>query len=282
MVMLAQQTATRRKFGGYKGEKPKIVREVKVEENQAVRQIVQAFQNYHPNYPLGAKDEALYEEVAELVRDIDYSATDVTKFSIMLKEFEEKEYFTTIAGYFLSALINSGNETDYRIEAGNLPEIDYLGTFNTKNITVIGNVGDNLGQGMRGGSIVVFGDTYGDLGHSLEQGEIVVKGHVAGNIGPGMKGGRITIEGNAGDMIGGAMEGGEIIILGGAGDDVGCYHCIKEIARVWDFERISPETHLIQPMKGGKIVVEGNIGRRPGLFAEGGQIIHKGKIIFDK
>jgi len=278
----------RRKFGGYKGEEPKIVRQAKVEENQALRQMAEAFQKFnHDRY----KNDAGYEKALQLVKGMDYTSADVTKFSILLADFQNEENFKEKAGLFLSALINHGTEQDYLVHVRLLDEIQYLGYKNTKNIVIEGNCGQ-IGNEMISGRITVIGNSGGRLGLRMKGGKIIVKGNSGSGIGEGMEGGTIIVEKDAEYNIGPSMKGGEIIIKGDAESGIG--------TRIWSgipqvhfrcdnwgnlttvhFEKVVDVVEG-NGMKGGTIRIEGNIGSHIGCGMTGGKIYHKGRLLFDE
>lgn len=295
-----QHINARKKFGRFKAEKPLVSRKAEIRANKAVEEMIGILVEPRPHIVLC--DEA-YDKYSERVKRIGYTASDIEGFSLAMLELSGVENFRARAGILLSALINNGDAEDYTVHTPEFPKIDFLGIHNIKKITVSGDVGCQCGEMGNGGSIFIYGNAGDALGRCMENGEIIVKGdsgnnsgegmksggiRIEGNAGDmtayGMKSGRIIIEGNAGDNVGGAMEGGEIIIRGNAGDYVGLHYFIKELggptySTLAGDDMVIPTTHNIYPMKGGRIVVEGEIGRKVGYYAEGGEIIHKGVVL---
>jgi hypothetical protein len=269
--------AAGKRFGRYKGESEKAIREADVKADEAMERFravfrdVRAVKDSHENYPI------VVSRIMEGIEGLDYSAGDVERFSIALGEFVEEDEFSVRAGFMLSTLINNGKQSRYTVHTGQTgSDIDYLGFCNTKHIRVIGGVGS-------------------DAGYSMEKGSMTIEGDAGDSVGVAMRGGRLTVKGNAGDNAGGAyrfafhynaplpsleytdskssiypgefscrtttqwigMSGGILVIEGNAGEDPGWL------------------------MNGGEIHVEGDF-KRLGRYIKRGKIYHKGKLIVDK
>jgi formylmethanofuran dehydrogenase subunit C len=112
----------------------------------------------------------------------------------------------------------------------------------TPNITINGDASEvrRVGQGMKTGEIVVNGDAGMHLGEKMAGGKITVNGNAAGWTGSSMKKGLIEIHGDASDYL------------------------------------ASPYRGSSEGMRGGKIVVDGNVGSDSGCYLRGGVIIIKG------
>lgn len=200
-------TAASKKFGKYKKEDQKRAGKADVRD-EAVERLMDAFRQF-------MHGKAIIEGLLE---GLAYSSKDVEKFSLSLIEFQEDRNFSSKAGHFLSSLINNGADSDYVIHTGHMEaKIDLIGMENTKNITVHGDVGDEVGIHMKRGSILVEGNAGENAGLEMEGGSIVVMGDALKNIGIGMKGGHITIKGNTLGPIGN-VERGTIIVHGDAID----------------------------------------------------------------
>ncbi|NYZ74497.1 hypothetical protein H0O00_05110 [Candidatus Micrarchaeota archaeon] len=183
------------RFNRYKPETEKAVRKVEVVEDETLRQLKKAW----GTFKYDNTDPDFYNKAANVVKKLDYSASDVENFSLALAEFQDEGGFQSKAGVFLSALTNNGKDSDYVIHTAHLEvPVNLIGCFNTKNIVVNGDVGKAVGSGMKNGTITVNGNA----------------GSAAGI---GMLGGSITVEGNAADAFGWYMQGGEIHIQGEIG-----------------------------------------------------------------
>jgi formylmethanofuran dehydrogenase subunit C len=306
-----------KRFGRFKDEDEKAVRVPQVAEDQVLKQLKEAWSRVQWKI-LGyfSEDECdLNLECLEAVKDIQYTAKDVEKFSIALVEFQDVELFRIKAGYFLSALISNCPESEFTIHTKHLEEkIEYLGLYNTKNITIDGDAGNVLGREMIGGRITVKGSTGNEAGLFIKNGEIVIEGDSGVHLGRGMKGGKITVEGNAGDVAGCDMRGGSMLIKGHTGVNIGLYMkggkiIVKENAgdgvgiNMGNGEIVIEGNcgeGLGRDMNGGKITVKGNAGKEVGQKMirgeiriegdivslgeriQGGEIYHKGKLIFPK
>ncbi|MCW4054234.1 MAG: formylmethanofuran dehydrogenase subunit C [Candidatus Bathyarchaeota archaeon] len=109
-------------------------------------------------------------------------------------------------------------------------------------ITINGNVSEvrRVGQGMKTGEIVINGDAGMHLGEKMTGGKITVNGNASGWTGSSMKKGLIEIHGDASDYL------------------------------------ASPYRGSTDGMRGGTIVVDGNIGSDSGCYLRGGAIMVKG------
>jgi formylmethanofuran dehydrogenase subunit C len=266
-----------KRFGRFKDEDEKAVRAPQVAEDQVLKQLKEAWAKVELRcgYMLRPRyiDES-YSACLNAIKGLSYSSKDVEKFSLALAEFQETKAFANKAGFFLSALINNCQDSDFIIHTKHLKRIGYLGANNTKNITVDGDAGNCLAVIMSCGRISVDGNVGDGAGERLEGGEIVINGNSGYELGSNMKGGKITVKGNASPSAGVFMEGGEIFIHGASGVFLGGY------------------------MKGGKITVKGNAGEAAGngmtsgeLHIEGdyeslgdvrgGKIYYKGRLLGD-
>ncbi len=97
------------------------------------------------------------------------------------------------------------------------------------------------------------------VGQGMKTGEIVINGNAGMHLGEKMTGGKITVNGNANGWTGSSMKNGLIEIHGDAGDYLA-----------------SPYRGSTEGMRGGKIVVDGNVGSDSGCYLRGGSIIVKG------
>ena len=269
------QLAVSKRFGMYKDEEKKAIRAPEVFENQVLRQLRDAWIKVQWKGEYLEFLDKNYKAALAAIKDIRYTSEEVEMFSVALSEFQDVEDFASKAGYFLSALINNHPESDFTIHTGQFDgRINFLGFWNTKKITVIGDTGRYIGHSMIRGRIVIEGNTAWMVGHGMESGEIVICGDGGNYLGDHMKDGKIIVKGNIGGNPGNSMENGEITVEGNGGIEVGRY------------------------MKGGKITVKGNVkgvgGLKGGevhllgecdeicLLGRGGKIFHKEKLIVDK
>src|SRR3989338_7586717 len=189
-------------FDKYRREKPVEVRKADIANDPVLAQLRRLWHRcYYKHKGLG-----YYELATKIIRAeaMKYSADDVARFCIALGEFQHKEEFSIKVGLVLSALINNGQDSDYRINIKHFGvRIFNLGHCNTKNIIIDGD-GCSVGTGefMEGGSIIINGDVETGVGHGLKNGRITVNGNVGDQIGLYLAGGAITINGNAKGSIG--------------------------------------------------------------------------------
>lgn len=200
-------------------------------------------------------DEKSYSRILERIRGMEYSAEDIEAFSVSLVGIQDEYGFSSKAGLFLSALMNSCEAERFAIHTAHLDKhIDKIGYCNAKDIIVNGDAGLQLGSQMKRGSIRVRGNAGTFLGDRMEDGGITVEGHAGNQAGYGMKGGTLVVWGDAGDETGFAMSDGSITVKGNAGQRVG------------------------SGMKGGLIRVERNAGDGVGSGMYGGDIWINGEM----
>ena len=97
------------------------------------------------------------------------------------------------------------------------------------------------------------------VGEGMKNGEIVINGNAGMHLGEKMTGGKITVNGDASGWTGSSMKKGLIEIHGNASDYLA-----------------SPYRGSTNGMRGGKIIVDGNVGSDSGCYLRGGTIIVKG------
>jgi len=216
-------------FGKLDPEKRvEIIKPKEVKRNETLDRIVEGYEKGLENYGLYEEDklkieipegEYWYYYIAKSSAPSEIQSKEITEFSLLLEEHENKKYFENFTGYYLSALINSSRDKDFKIITNYLTKtIDWIGYENTKNIVVTGNAGWGVGNRM-------------------EDGEITVNGNAGWWVGWNMKDGKITINGNAGYGVGNRMEDGEIHLngdyesLGGYISGGNIYHKGKLIVR---------------------------------------------------
>jgi len=121
-------------------------------------------------------------------------------------------------------------------------ELFTIDGFDTQNIVIKNSVDklDFIGKELDGGSISVVGDAGAYLGFGLKAGEIKVSGNAGLYAACEMKKGYLEISGNAGDFLGAALPGNK------------------------------------RGMKGGTILVKGNVGERAGDHMRRGNILIEG------
>jgi formylmethanofuran dehydrogenase subunit C len=260
-----------RRFGGYKKETPKRTRESDVTEDHSLDKLIRIWKRF-TNGERYAQEN--YPEAYELAGKISYSSEDITRFCITMAQFQgESNFFENKAGTFLSALINNGNEGKYMIPTEHFDmEIHWLGLANSKDVTVVGDVGIYSGVFMRSGNIEIRGNVGRGVGSGMKSGNIIVKGDAECYVGSGwhsgsMRGGLIIVEGNAGADAGRSITGGEIRINGDVGDSPGKLMRDGLITIDGNAGRTAGSQ-----MKGGKLLIRGNAGKLLGNLMEGGEI----------
>ena len=123
-------------FKRYKREKLQIVRKADIKEDNILKQLKQAFRQFHLSYEDNRIWASAYERASVVVKRINYSARDVEKFSLILYELKDERYFALKAGIFLSALINNGVDIDYVLHVNPEHKILAIGLLNIKNLII--------------------------------------------------------------------------------------------------------------------------------------------------
>jgi formylmethanofuran dehydrogenase subunit C len=134
---------------------------------------------------------------------------------------------------------------------------------------------DGVGAGMSHGRITIVGDVGQELGRLMRGGTIAVAGTAGRLAGSGMSGGRVDIEGDAGDLAGAplpgeasGMKGGILRIKGSAGIRAGDRMRRGLIV----IEQAAGEA-LASRMIGGTVTCFGGTGARPGYLMKRGTVI---------
>lgn len=169
---------TLKRFGRYKDESEKKIRDAKIRD-EILEQMEAAYEKsrFSGTWRKGQPDE--YELLLSHIKDIDYSARDVERFCIALARFQGEEWFGRQAGHILSALINNGKDDDFTIPTKHLSErIHFLGSHNTKNVAVEGDLAEWIGKEMTAGRIHIRGNIIDGVGTRMHGGTIIVEGNV--------------------------------------------------------------------------------------------------------
>ena|GEM_PF-699951 len=238
------------RFGPFKPESEQRIRSVLVQQDPKLEAMMAAWKSVEYS---GQNSGECYGNCVTAVRNRDYSAKEVERFSLSIAEFQNEDGFGKKFGLFLSALVNEGKNRKYTLRTGHLGvKIECLGYENIKHVTVKGDAGKYFGYMMKRGRIFVDGNA-ADCGYEM-RGTIIVTGDVTGQCGSFMRGGRILVEGNA-CHCGGSMHKGKITVRGNVTDDCG------------------------SQMHGGKIMVDGDVRGLCGSGMNGGRIHVKGDIV---
>ena len=171
----------------------------KIAANASLQKINSMFLALYKKCIMGSTeyDEyGFYEACAKAAKRCPFHASDIELFaSTALVKHQELSDFYFTAGCFLSALINHSPDGEFRLNLQPIStEIVFLCAFNTKKVTIIGDLGHQIGD-------------------SMESGELVIHGNALFWLGSAMKGGTIRLFGNT-NMVGADMRGGEIFVNG--------------------------------------------------------------------
>jgi hypothetical protein len=186
-----------KKFGRYKKEDPKQIREASVRENEAVKRMLEVFDSWLESYNKTSWQEG-YENILNEVRKIDYSMMEIQTFIVVLTV--ERADRILKDNFSLSALINNCKEKECVL---NFETLNAVGCEpwsicyeNQKLIRIKGNVAERIGERMKSGIIILDGNINQGIGIRMTGGEIIVNGNVSHVIGHKMQGGEIHINGD--------------------------------------------------------------------------------------
>ncbi len=227
--------------------KEPIERITESEFKERVREIL--IKNFHDKTTFINLDEG-YKTACSLVPNMQYTLEDVIN---LFNEFQESKefYIKERFGIYISALINRAiKESDIvELNVKNDSRLDhYLGLFLPRGTIILNGCKvcphdtnfSKLGYGLNGGKLIINGDYQGSIGHRMKAGTLEVRGNLSDN--------------NYKDGPGFEMEGGLLQIDG-------------------DYKTM--DRSLGVEMKGGKILVKGNVGRI-GERMEDGEITVEG------
>lgn len=208
------QLAVSSRFGRYKKEEKKGIREFDLKKNEALEMLEKTWKEWKATFTDVWTE---YRNANHLLRlsHISVSPEDIRLFSIYVSRFAEDDFFEVKAGIFLSALINSGPESDYSVVTLHDAGLYAIGFRNVKEITIECNSPPALvGWEMGKGRIIVNGSTGENAGLDMKGGEIIISGNTGNGLGRCMHGGIVRVEGDAGEETGVLMIGGELHIKG--------------------------------------------------------------------
>ena len=286
--MLAQQATARKKFQGYKREKPMTAKEPKVD--RTVEKITDAWEKAHETWYLVNHQHThdYYERVCPLVEGLGHSAMHVESFVSFFRILKNDRDTTYEFGIetFLSALINSSEDNGFTLDLGCLMNIIGMGERNRKNVTITCNVGLDIGHKMESGLLHIVGDCRDGVGRKMSGGKIIVDGCSMRGTGDdenamGMKGGTVVIKKSCQNSVGGYMKGGRIIIHGELMAttrmviDAGSWMEGGEIHILGKTDAI-----IGHGMSGGEIHLYDDFNEIGDVHK--GKIYHKGKLIVDR
>lgn len=162
-------------------------------QNQSLVQIIELFQVYLQKSTTTVNQKF----IEELAKGKKFDAKSIEQFSLAFTIFQDSStVISTLAGRFLSAIINNSSDQDFTIHTQHLDiKIDELGFENIKNMAVMGDLGNLTGNLMKKGLILVKGSVGYATGHRMEDGEIFVEKDCNGDIAPFATGGVIRIDG---------------------------------------------------------------------------------------
>ena len=232
-----QRCAINDPFKSYTPESETRIGKFRVEENETLRQLNDAFKQFRLG---GIAYDQDYKMIISLIKGLNYSSKDVLDISVILAAFQGDTDFGRKAGIFLSALVNNHpeKEGEFTIVTENFDRpLDLLGLYNTKHLTIRGDAGTECGKNNEG-TITVKGNVGWACG-DFNGGAITVDGDTSGYCGP-YNGGTITVNGNVGVTCGfynsgainvkgstdhscGGFNRGRISIEGNTGKDCGNY-----------------------------------------------------------
>jgi len=270
-------------FDGLNKEEHQEFKEFAVERNKTLDKLVTKFEkqlarNWGSTMKISAEERHYNNAMKLLSRGFKegISSEDVEQFSVLLSNYQDKlaDWRTHAAwhsGIYLSAMIDSSDDTDFIIRSHHLSTpIDLIGYRNTKNVTLIGNAGKFVGCKMSGGNLVVNGNAYsiGNVNQfgEVENGNIEIKGDV------GSKDQENTVSGSI------AIRKGNVLVHGNVYQ--GIYYYGDPSSTI----HIKGDVHgSIYPARMGTINIDGDYEKiaLPRKGYQSFKIFHKGKQIVD-
>lgn len=202
------------RFKGFKPESEASVRGADVQKTTQTKAIMAAW--FADKFEGDCNADYAYGCALDALSGIRATAAEINEFIEFLKTLPENDLnykggkydFRERAGTFLSALINTSEEPVFDINLSGLVPLDDLAYENCKDLTITGNVGDNVGFANEG-KLEIFGDSGDMLGFAHGGGELILWGHCQGEAGQCMDGGKLVIHGEF-EALGDEMTGGEI------------------------------------------------------------------------
>jgi hypothetical protein len=210
--------AASKRFGRYKDEKEKALREPCTVQDRALEKLISKWNRFRRIISSNPADTVLedtivpYSLASEMIRSRSTSNDQLMRFCVSVAHYEpnEKERDTHYAGLglFISAMIELSRRKNFVIPADIFPDRLYrLGYRNTKKLLVDGTV-DCVGWKMQAGEILVKGDVKEQVGRMMTGGKITVMGFAA--ISTDMMGGELHLNGEVG-WFGGWAEAADLI-----------------------------------------------------------------------
>jgi hypothetical protein len=213
------------RFKGFKPESERTVREIDLKKDEKLEELIHAWKSLHhkDSFWGGMFNKGKLNYLAEdRFKGLELSAVDVEGMSLALAMFQDEPNFPFRAATFLNALMFRCPERSFTLHTAQFSAgLQYLGWYNSKDIAIIGDVGNELGREMEGGSIIVHGNAGHQCGALMNGGKIEVFGNAGLRSGYKMTDGAMIIHGNAGNETGMLMEGGVLIVKGRAGFECG-------------------------------------------------------------
>jgi len=294
--MPVSQLAASKRFGQYKKEEKKNIKQAEVKEDRGLGKIKEAWKEFmelrilYENievYECADSDFYLWLGCA-VVYGIRPTERNIQKFGLSspIKEYGDVFDCSSALGEFVSSLIEVKGMVRARINLRHMDEeIDSLGLGNSKLLEISGNAVDNLGEYNRG--IIMLDGNAGRVGFDMQRGALVIKGDVTIDAGPYMQSGIIMVFGSVKDA-GHGMNGGGIIVTGNAQNSGSSMSrgviIVKGSVGIAGSEMNNGHIEIFgnvmeagSGMKNGYIGIQGNAGV-VGTNMEGGEIDVEGEI----
>jgi hypothetical protein len=217
------KTALSGRFGRYKKEQEKAVREPDLMEDRCLSDLLEGWERFRGM----AKEvdiSTIYEDpiamfylASEVIRTSSVTKGHLIDFCLSLMDSEghdmDDDNYNGPLGLFISAMTESSRKVTFLVPAHLFGgKLDLIGFKNTKILTIEGTV-HSVGEGMIDGRIVVYGDANGTVGHRMSGGKITVEGNTK-EIGFGTKGGEIHLKGELSEPFDAGSEGARLFHKG--------------------------------------------------------------------
>lgn len=195
--------------------------------------------------------------------------------------YRNMKNFNNIIGIFISYMF-PGNEYELDIPDNLSKKVNCITLISKKHkkLIVNGDIGNDIGESLENGELIINGNVKNHLGFLMSGGKITVNGNAGACVGLGMSGGEIEVKKNIegsflkGNYIGWGMTGGKITVEGdieyidygpkkeGYGSNIGYMMEGGEIYIKGDVYSNLGFNFFGKGIKGGKIVIDGNIYKR--------------------
>jgi hypothetical protein len=204
------QLSVGKRFNGYGPEEELSSNKADIKRDPALEKVERAWGKFVRIHSLPTVKKSMtsfeyfesYEIAVLILEDLTYDSETVEAFCVSVDLAIETYGGYSNLGIFLGALVNCGQDSNYRaFSMDSWPEMFCLLTKNKRDVTFNGDGGTYFGSDMISGRLEINGNVGYALGANMEGGLIIVNGNVIPEessetpIGADMTGGEIHING---------------------------------------------------------------------------------------